>query len=520
MVGLVLLIACVNLANLVLARTAGRRPELAVRVALGASRWSLIRQVLAETMLLSGAGAALGLLSAFWTGTLLLRMVWQGYGTMALNPAPDLRVLAFTVGVAALTGLLFGLGPAWRAARTDPAEVLQSNPRSVVGGFRAGKVLISAQVALSLVLVVGALLFAGTLWKLRSVDPGFSRAGVYALQLFPQTGRDQIPNRTAYYRQLAEELSRLPGVGGVSYSQAVPVFPLEAPEPVSVPASGTQTEALPEWIGPDFFRLLNMRVLAGREFDWRDDQGAPRVAIVSESVVCRLFPGGNPIGQTIDFGRGNRYKGLAIVGVVNSASLWKVQTREPMAVYVPLMQSPWVAQPTLQLRVAAGGAAVARRAEQIVQSLGYQYSVRTQSLDAPLQSFLGTERIVCALSIFFGALSLLLAAVGLYGLMSYTVARRTGEIGVRMALGATRGKVVGLVLRETAVLVLAGVCVGTPIALAASRLISGMLFGLAATDPRLILLAAAVVACAAMIAGYLPARRAARIDPMAALRAD
>jgi predicted permease len=515
LVGLVLLIACVNLANLMLARAASRRQEFGIRLALGAGAWRLIRQLLTESVLLSVIGALLGLAVAFWASRVLMTMATNDTYAPALNATPDVRVLAFTAAVAVLTGVLFGLSPAWQIKATT----LQQGSRSASGGTGAlGALLVAAQVAFSLILVIGATLFVRSLGKLRTENPGFRREGVLVVSTFPQTGREHVPNRAAYYQELTSKLAQLPGVESVGYSNMGPAYSYELKTPVlPTHSSVAPMEAVQEWVGPGFFHMIGMRLLAGREFDWRDDTTSPPVAIVSESLARRLFPNTNPIGQKIDIGT---EKGFEIAGVVNSASLWKPQSREPMAVYYSLMQQPEYNGPQISIRVAGDPMAVAPSARRILASMGTHFALHTETLEAPVDRFLSGERMIAVLSTFFGGRALLLASVGLYGLMSYAVTRRTSEIGIRMALGAQRGNVLRLILREVSWLVLAGLAVGIPVALAASRLISGLLFGISATDPVTIASSAAILLTVALFAGYLPARRASRIDPMTALRSE
>jgi putative ABC transport system permease protein len=522
LVGLVLLIACVNLANLMLARVTGRTQELGIRTALGASSWRLIRQLLTESVALSAMGAVVGLVAAFWISHFLVNTMWFGYVSLALDPTPDLRVLGFTVTTTVVTGVLFGLAPAWRASRTDPASALQRNQRTVRGGAgRFGKLLVSTQIALSLVLVIGATLFVGSLEKLYSVDRSFRRQGVLLMQLFSQPGREHIPNRTVYYHQLANSLSQLPTVEAVSYSHMGPVLNYEYKIPVStVGSSGAPLQAVEDLVGPGFFHLIGMRLLAGREFDWHDDEHSPRVVIVSESLARRLFPGDRAVGRKIDDRGDPDRKGMEIVGVVNSASLWVVQSHEPMAIYFPLMQQPRFNPSMINIRTLGDPWAVAAQAQRTLESMGHHYALKTQTLEERTSMFLTNERVVAILATFFGGLALLLASVGLYGLMSYTVTRRTSEIGIRMALGAQRRDVLGLIVREVTWLALAGIAAGIPLALAASRLIAGMLYGLSPGDPVPIAFSTVIMLGVAILAGYLPARRASRIDPMTALRSE
>jgi predicted permease len=520
MVGLLLLIACANLANLMLARAAGRQQEFGIRIALGAGKWRIVRQMLTESLLLSITGAGVGLLIAGWASRLLLKTMWNGFTALALDSSPDLRVLAFTAIASLATGLLFGVGPAWKVVRADPAGALQHNARTVRGGMLTfGSVLISAQVALSLVLVIGAVLFVRSLQNLRSAEIGFQREGLTLFELFPTAGElKAMPDRVAYYQEVAERLGQIPGVESVSYSHMGPVLSYEYTEPASVPSSETPpVPAVFEAVGPGFFHLARMRLMAGREFTWRDNETAQGAAIISESLARRLFPSASPIGRRIDFG--NR-KNLEIVGVVNSASLWLPQSREPMAVYCALMQQPAYNSSSIDIRTTGDPGPVVSAARRLIESAGRHLVLRAETVDQRAASFLNTDRMIAMLSSFFGGLALLLASVGLYGLMSYTVARRTSEIGLRMALGAQPGSVLVLFLKEVIRLLLAGMAVGIPAALAASHLVSSMIYGVAGNDPLTILLSCSILLAVAALAAYVPARRASRIDPMTALRSE
>lgn len=522
LVGMVLLIACVNLANLMLARAASRRQEMGIRAALGASGWQLMRQVLTESVILSLTGAALGLVIAAWTSRLLVRIIWTGYVPATLDPTPDVRVLIFTGVVGILTGILFGLAPALRIMRADAATLVRQTSRNLHGGSGSvGKVLVSGQVALSLVLLIGAILFARSLEKLRSVNPGFERTHILTMQLIRRNGQAKIPNRTAYYHQLVDKLLQVPGVEAASYSFGAPTPRYEYKEEVSIWSSSSRPiESVVDVIGPGFFHMIGMRILAGREFDWRDNEQSPHVVVISESLAERLFPGENPIGRKLDIGPRLEHKGMQIVGVVNSASLWRLQSLSPLAAYIAVLQEPRYEDPLAVLRTAQNPATVKTAAEKAVESLGQHYPLLTQTLEERSDAFLTEERITALLSAFFGGLALLLACIGLYGVMSYVVTQRTSEIGVRMALGAETVNVLALVLRQVIWLSLAGIAVGVPAAMAASRFISSMLFGLSPADPVTITSAIALLVAVALLAGYIPARRASHIEPMRALRAE
>lgn len=526
MVGLLLLIACANLANLMIARAAGRRGEFGIRVALGAGRWRILRLMLTESLTLTIAGAALGLAAAYAISRPLLNTMWTGFIPLALDGSPDWRVIAFTVAVSMLTGLLFGVSPAWSVFRSDPAlSIRQHSGRS--GGVRgnaAGRMLIAGQIALSLVLVIGAVVFVESLGKLRSIDVGFERDGVLLAQLFPAAGAQdrKVTDRDAYYRQLADKLEAIPGVESASYSHMGPVtgFEFKSPAVISGTAAGAaQADAVFELIGPRFFHLIGMRMIAGREFEWRDSETAPPVAIISESLARRLFPDGRAIGRHIDF---FERKNLEIVGVVNSASLWIPRSREPLAVYLAYLQMPKYNEPLVNVRIRgdAAAAVVLPAVREAIVSLGRDVILSAETLDHRADRFLLAERLVAMLGGFFGGLALLLASIGIYGLMAQTVTRRTAEIGLRMALGAQPGEVVRLILQQVMWLSAAGLAVGIPATLGASRLITGFVYGVGASDPMVLIASSLFLVFVAALAGFIPALRASRVDPMTALRSE
>ncbi len=521
LVGAVLLIACVNLANLLLARAATRQHEFAMRVALGAPRWQLIRMLLTEAMLLSVTGAMLGLLLARWTARYLLTTFWTGYVPLSIDPAPDVRVLLFTTALAMVTGVLFGIAPAWRMSRPDPAGTLRQSPRTTAGHVgRFSSALVTAQVALSLILLLGATVFVRSLRNLETVDLGYRRDHMLVMQLFPQAGRGTFPNRTQYYHDLTTRLSAAPRVESVSYLHMGPGSRFEYVVPASSGSGGAVANAVEEWAGPQAFHTMGMHVLAGREFDWRDDERGPRVAIISESLARALFGNQNPIGRIIDAGPEPEHKGLTIVGVVNNASLWKFESREPLAVYLALMQESRYNQSSLIMRTISAPEATAHAAERTLESMGYQYSLRTRTLEARTADLLASERMIALLASGFGMLALVLASVGLYGILSYGVTQRTPEIGVRMALGAKRADVLRMIFGQVLRVVVIGIAIAIPVVFACGKLIAGMLFGVSVTDPVSFLAAASTLGAVAAIAGFVPARRASRVDPMVALRCD
>jgi predicted permease len=520
---LILLIACVNLASLALARAAARGHEIGVRVALGASRIRLARQLLTESLLLSTAGALAGLAVATWGSRALRDFIMHGYlvpSALAVNP--DLRVLGFTAMLAVLTGVLFGLAPCWRAIHRDPSGILQHNAWTTGSGTgRLGRLLIITQVALSVVLLMGAGLFVRSLLKLHAVDPGFQSQGVLDVQLFPRPhGYDRIDN-LSYYSQLLERIRSLPGVRAASLSHFRPGGGFEWQQSVSLsssaPGEGVRADLTP--VSPGFFATLGIRLRQGRDFNWQDNEHAPRVAILSRRLAQQLFSSGDAIGRHLRIGTEPQRQNVEVVGIAEDARLFDIRKPNVATVYVDVLQEGEYAHwSSLEVWTTGSPAAVAAAVRRAVDSFGHEYVLQTRPLREVLDRTLLNERLLAMLAAFFGALSLLLAALGLYGLMAYTVTQRTREMGIRMALGAQRRNVLWKVLREALWLVAVGMAVGVPAALAATRLIGHMLFGLAADDPATLAVASGALAAVGALAAYLPAHRATRIDPAVALR--
>ena len=521
--GLVLLVACVNLAGLTLARAASRHHEMGVRLALGASRGRLAIQMLTESITLSVAGSLVGWLLAFWASRALAAFILGQIYIVpaALNLSPDWRILGFTASATIVTGVLFGLAPAWRASREDPNAALQQSSRTL--GGRAGglgKGLIVSQVALSLVLLVGAALFMRTMQRLSAVDPGFRTRAILDVSLFPEPDGYKHLDHTSYYRQLTDRVSHLPGIVSVGMMHARFGNVLEWTERARI--TGTDAEGLQadlEMAMPGFFETAGIGLLRGRSFNWQDDEHAPRVAIVSKNFAEKLFPAGEAIGRHLDFITQPKWQNLEIIGIVSNASLYDIRNQPPPTVYLPSMQyGEYMGWSQLLVQTNAPPATMAESLRQAVRSLGHEYVTSIKTVRQNIDRSLLQERVTAMLSAFFGALTLLLAAIGLYGLMAYTVTQRTREIGIRLALGAERGRVLKMVLRETLALVLAGVLIGLPCALAASRLVAHMLFGLSPNDPATLTFVAGALLAVGILAGFLPARRAMRVDPMVALR--
>jgi predicted permease len=523
-VGLILLVACVNLANLMLARAAARAHEMSVRAAIGASRWSLAQQVFSESLVLSLSGALLGLAFADWGSHLLVVLITQQNEVpVSLDLAPDPRVLSLTIAIAVLTGIFFALAPAWRASREYPALVLQRGARGLGGGAgKLNKALIVTQVALSMVLLLGAGLLVGSFEKLRHLDLGFRKESVLQISLYPRPGGYQGLNVNAYHQEVLDRVSALPGVTSVSFSG------LSIPEPqawhdavsrASADPAIANLDANATGVSPSFFQTLGIALLQGRIFNDVDDDHHPHVAVVSAALASRLFPAGDAIGKAVHFGVMPDHQNLQIIGIVADARVINLRDASRPVLYLSTLQYPrtWG---NLIVRTAESPDVVAKAISREIDSLGHEYAYSTKTIAEVVSSQLAEERVIALLSGFFAVLALSLASIGLYGLMSYTVTRRTREMGIRVALGAQRQNVLWIVLRETLALAMIGLAIGIPCAIAACRLISTMLFGLSASDLPTIAVVSLLLLVVALFAGYIPARRASSIDPLVALRSD
>jgi len=527
-VWLVLLIACANIANLMLARANGRRHEVSVRLALGASRWRLARQFFTESLLLSAAGAVLGLLFAHWGSRLLVQQISTPRANVFLDLGLDWRVLGFTAAVAIATAVLFGTAPALRAARVEPNEALKEQGRAMAGeGRRAlGSPLVVAQVALSLVLIVAAGLFVRTFTTLVNRDLGFNRESLLVVNIDAGTTGMEAPARTALFLRVAEAVAAVPGVGRSAASTLTPVGRVRWNNRFEFPDQPALSErdriVNMNSVTPGWFATYETPIVAGRDFGSGDRDGAPAVAIVNQAFANRFLGGANPIGRTIQQeGRPDRPEPpLEIVGVVGDAVYASVREPAGPIVYRPLAQvEDFPPFASISLRAAAGSPALLTRSvAAAIGTVNRDLSLTFQPLAAQIDGALAQERVVAMLSGFFGVLALLLAAIGLYGVTSYAVSRRRTEIGIRMALGADSGGVVRLVLRRLLLLVGAGVLVGAAISVWASRFVGTLLYGLEPRDPPTFIGCAVVLMLIGALAGWLPARRAALIDPAQVLR--
>jgi predicted permease len=526
-VGLILLLACVNLANLLLARAAARSEEFGVRVALGANRWKLMRQALLESLTVSFAGGLAGLAIAYWGCRWLIGLISPDAARpIFLDLRPDLRVLGMTFIVTLLAGVLAGLAPAWRVSREGPGVVIQQNTRGMArsSGLTA-KSLIVTQVALSLVLLVGAGLLARTFEKLSSAELGFEQEKLLEMELATRPDSPSIEQQDAYHQQVIERISALPGVHAVAFTRnflPVPRGWLDGVAPVSSdPTAELGPRVSLATVSPRFFDTLGIRLLRGRDFNWMDDPRHVAVAVLSHSLAWLLFPGKDPIGQRIRFGVMPEMQALEVVGIVEDARLFDPRAALSNVVYVPSLQHHgWGEWSNLFIRTSGPPAAVANSAVREIEALGREYVSTIKTVAQATGDLLVPERVLAILSGLFAGVALLLACVGLYGLMSYSVTRRTREIGIRSALGATQGSILLGVLRETLLLTMTGMVIGVPCAFGASRLIAGMLYGVSPSDPATLAAGLMVLLLAAFAAGYLPARRAAAVDPIVALRAE
>jgi putative ABC transport system permease protein len=524
--GLVLLIACANLANLLLARATVREPEIAVRLAIGASRWRLVRQLLAESLLLAIAGAALGAGLAFVLSRALVMFISTSDTPLFVGLTLDWRMLGFTAAVAVLTCLLFGLLPALRATYLSPVAAMRAGGRSVTAGrerFSLRRALVATQVALSLVLLVGALLFVRSLHNLLTTDAGFQPEGVLTVNI--DFTRAQYPKerRLAVYRELSDHLSALPGVISVAQVGFTPVSGSgwdNSVGPDKAPAAGGK-EAFFNRASPGYFRTMGTRLLAGREFNDRDTLSAPKVAIVNEMFARKFFGGANPVGRTfhLEAEAGKPEPLFQIVGLVRNTKYYELREDFRPISFFPIAQdeNPGPGA-TFVLRVAGPPRRLMNAAKTTVAAMSSSIGIEFRSFSAQLQESLLRERLMATLSGGFGFLAGLLATLGLYGVIAYMVARRRNEIGVRIALGADRARVIRLVLREAILLLGAGLTAGVVLALWAGRAAATLLFGLQPNDAVSLVAAIVLLATITLLASYVPARRAAALDPMAALR--
>jgi predicted permease len=525
-VALVLLIACANIANLLLARSTARARELALRQALGARRTRLIRQLLTESLLLALTGGMLGVGLAAAANRILLGMIAHGSDSVPLDVSLNLRLLAFTFAVAVGTAMLFGTLPALRATRVPLTDSLKSGRGAYSGAGRTplAKMLVVSQVALSLMLMVAACLFLRTLVNLNRVDTGFNKENVLRLNIDSAiTGhKDGDPRLTTLFKHIEERVNGLPGVRAASFSaftfaEGGWMTSIRVPGKTVDPSLQVKHNE----IGDGYFQVMQIPLLAGRGFGPRDTATSQHVAIISEQMARHLFPGVSPIGRTYYIGSDDTMEPTQqeqVIGVARDVKFGSL--KEPVAYidYLPYAQQEWRFG-DFEVRYSGDFSAIAREVQQAIHSVDRRLPItHITTLNEQVARSFTNQTIIAELSAFFAVVAVFLSCIGLYGLMSYLVSRRTGEIGIRMALGAKRSGVAWQVMREIGLLVLAGIVVGLPLTLSGIRLVRKMLYGLSGTDPLSLAAATGLLLFAGMASGYLPARRASRVDPVVALR--
>jgi macrolide transport system ATP-binding/permease protein len=532
--GAVLLIACANIANLLLVRGMGRKTEMSVRTALGATRGSVIQQLLTESVLLAGVGGVAGLAVAYGGTRMLLMLAFPGAQDVPIDAAPSMAVLLFACGLSLVTGVLFGVAPAWIAAQAEPADALRSGSRTTTG--RASLLqrgLVVVQAALSLVLLVGAGLFAQSLNKLEGVDLKLDAKNRYIVHINPAAAGYPQTQLEALYRTMEDRFHALPGVMKVGIASYTPMEDYNDSWSAQVQGQpDLHVQASDLRVNPEYFDSVGTRVVMGRGIGVQDTPTSPTVAVVNQTFVKKLFKlGENPIGA--HFGGGPKSTGdFQIVGVVEDTAYTDVRWKDHLMYFVPLMQRPASDKGPIEkddglyvgamvLETAAPINNMESLARTTLTSINPNLSVvKFQSFNAQIADRFNDDRMLASLTMLFGALALLLAAIGLYGVTAYTVARRTSEIGIRMALGAERGSVVAMVMRGALTQTLLGLAIGIPVALVCVRFVKAQLYEITTADTRVMAGAIVTLAVAACVAGLIPARRAASIDPMQALRTE
>ena len=527
MLGIVLSIACTNVANLQFARASARRREFAIRAALGAGRTRIVRQLLMESLLLAAAGATAGMLLARIASGLLVAATSSRLQPSVLDLSPDFRLVLFVLGVTVLAASIFGLAPALQLAHAGPQDAMKQDSQAALGRRRWewSRLLLPAQVALSIVLLFGATLFVRSLRDLVSQNLGFRKDGV----LLMDTDLRKLPGTDAQRQQVAsslgERLASIPGVDSVSRSDVTPISGSSWQWDVT-PETGADAAKIHVYgnlIAPNFFRTLGTPLIAGRDFNAQDTEASPLVAIVNQAAAQRMFPGLDPIGQTYHQVTPKQQPSIRIVGLVGDAKYRHLRDAAPPTIYIPIPQNTASRFPvigTFELHFAGPAASIERQAEAAAAALVPQISIEFQLLSTQVNDSVRQQRLIAVLASAFGILAQLLACIGIYGAMAYSVSRRTQEIGVRMALGARPFDVIRMVMRESLLLVGVGVAIGVPVAIGASLLVRNMLFGVRPVDPLTLGLTLTIMMSTAALAAYKPAARASRTNPAIALRSE
>jgi predicted permease len=531
LVGLVLLVSCANVAGLLLARASVRQKEIVVREALGAGQGRIIRQLLTESLLLATLGGLVGLLFARYGDILLLKLPLTSGRPFVLTLRPDATTLVFTTVVALLAAILFGCAPAWKAARLDLNSALNASTRGAMTGeskqgsrWNFRKLVVMGEVTVSLLLLTGAGLLVRTLSKLRDVNPGFNQDGLLLVSLDPTLLGYRGDRLATLYNQLPDAIRTVPGVRSVTMSAVPPLSRRQWRTGVFIQghALGAREDTTVLWnlIGPNYFRTLETPLLQGREFTMLDNATAPKVAIFNEAMARFYFGRSSAVGKRVSFVSPEAGE-IEIVVVVADAKYGSLREATPHMLFLPYLQTPGGSVPfgvTMEIRTGGNPEALVEAVRQAIRSMDKNIPMASATLAEVVNRSLAQEQTVAELSSFFSLLALLLAAVGLYGVMTYTVARRTGEIGIRMALGAEQSELLRMVLRESLELVATGLALGIPLVLVFARALSGQLYGISAFDPWSVSIASAVLVSVSALASYIPARRATTVDPIAALR--
>lgn len=526
MVGLVLLIACANVAGLLMARATARQREIAVRLSLGASRGRIIRQLLVESVMLGVIGGGAGLVISFWASSALVRLLSSGRNPIYLSVGVDVRVLAFTATTSVLSGILFGLMPAITATRVNLGPTLkdsttQFSPRG--SRFGVGKVLVGGQVALSLLLLIASGLLLRTLDHLQQASLGFDQHALLTFEVRPGLNAYNDERLIGYYQELQRRLQSLAGVRSVAFTQHGPIdsgWSSNSPEIPGYTGAGQQVEVYRHIVGPAYFETLNIPIVLGRPITDQDTQTSSKALVVNQTLVRKYLHGDNPIGKHFVYGKNGRMGTFEVVGVAKDVKYGKIRDDIPPTAYWPYQQSKLISrQMVFLVRTEGNPTAIANSVRKVCLDLDKDVPVvRMQTEEETIASSLFLERTFALLSSAFGALALLLACVGLYGTIGYAVTRRTGEIGVRMALGAERGRILRMILSEVSLVVIAGILLGLPVAWATARLLNHQLYELSPHDPLTIVGSSVVILTITLVAGFLPARRASKVNPMVALR--
>jgi predicted permease len=537
--GLVLLIACANLANLLLVRGSARKKEIAIRLAMGATRPRIIAQLLIESLSLSAFGALAGLALAYWADkALMAAYLPSDSGGLKISTTPDLRILFFTLAVTLITGVLFGLVPALQTTKPNVATTLKDEAAAVVGGGHGAlrKSLVVAQVTLSLLLLIGAGLFTKSLGNLRNLGPGFNPQNLVGFEIDPSYSGYNVARLKAFYPQLLDALSSIPGVQSTGLASLRILEDNEWDSSMTVegfnpPTPDAHPEPYMNEVSPNYFATMGVPIVNGRDFRPSDTGEVhhhpddpygwnPSVVMINETFAKKYFAGRNPVGMHVGFGEDpGTPTDMEIIGVVKDIKYTSLRDEIPPQAYLPYMADRYIGGMTIYLRTVADPTLLMSSIRAKLRDLDPNIPISSmRTTEVQINNSLSTERMIASLSAVFGFLATLLAVIGLYGVMAYTVAQRTREVGIRMALGAAQGNVIWMIMREVLILIAIGVAAGVPASLALTKLVQSQLFGLSPHDPATLVFATVALAFVASAAGYVPALRASRLDPMKALR--